>query len=282
MKKTIAILGASLLTALAVAQTAATPNPQYAAFKVGQTWNLGIGELQALGQITLTKAVTDAPFTHPARMFSSIKTWNAIEGEIQMGSAKGLVRVGNPTKDMTALYASVSGRQFHCVFLSPSRGASVRGGGFVYQDGTNTPVAARDTCTLSILTDPTQMMRATSKPEFDNQHWFAKIMPDTNSAWRLEAFNYRFELWFDKLQPNGFTGDADLVRSPDGSTFNDWTFRLFTIGNMARLEMQNASNQMQCDLSLGEFRTNTIFANGSFGLKGEPSKDGPCRVLMTR
>jgi hypothetical protein len=283
MKKVVAILGVSLLTALAVAQTAISPNPQYTAFKVGQTWNLGIGELQKLGQITLTKAVTGTPFLHPARIFSSIKTWDAIEGEIQMGSTKGLVRLGNPEKGMTALYASVAGRQYHCVFLMPSRGASIRGGGFVFQDGTNTPVAAKDQCTLSIVSDPMQIMRATTKPEFSGAEWFSKVLPDANTVWRLEAFNYRFDLWFDKLQPNGFTGDADLIRSPDESFFNDWTFRLFTIGPTAKLEMMNATYQMQCELSLGEFRNNTIFTDGSYGVKGSgESKDGPCRVLVTR
>ena len=283
MKKIVAILGISLLTALAVAQNTTSSNPQFTAFKAGQTWSLSLGDKLNIGKITLNRAITDAPWLHPSPIFSSIKKWVATEGEMQVGSDKGLVRVGNPDKGVTALYANVGTRQYHCVFLMPSRGASVRGGGFVFQDSTNQPSASKDQCTLSLLADPMQLSRATDKPNFSGVDWFTKVLPDANSVWRLESFNYRFELWFDKLQPNGFTGDADLVRGPEGSFFNDWTFRLFTIGPVATIELSSAIYQMQCDLSLGEFRNNTIFTTGSYGVKNsDQSKDGPCRVLVTR
>ena len=285
MKKSlfIGILGMSMLTVLAMAQNAISPNPQFATFKAGQTWSLSLGDKPNVGKIILSKAVADAPWLHPSPIFSGIKKWNATEGEIQIGTDKGLARVGNPDKGFTALYASVAGRQYHCVFLMPFRGASVRGGGFVFQDGTNQPSASKDQCTLSLVTDPMQLSRATDKPNFSGVDWFSKILPDANTVWRLESFNYRFELWFDKLQPNGFTGDADLIRGPEGNFFNDWTFRLFTIGPVATLEMNSAIYQMQCYLSLGEFRNNTIFTDGSFGVKNsDQSKDGPCRILLTR
>jgi hypothetical protein len=283
MKKIVGILGLSMLTALAMAQTAISPNPQFAAFKAGQTWSLSVGDKLNVGKITLTKAVADVPWLHPARIFSSIKNWAATEGEMQVGTDKGLARVGNPDKGMTAMYASVAGRQYHCVFLMPSRGSSVRGGGFVFQDGTAAPSASKDQCTLSLVSDPMQLSRAADKPNFSGVDWFSKVLPDANTVWRLESFNYRFELWFDKLQPNGFTGDADLIRGPEGSFFNDWTFRLFTIGPTAFIELSSATYQMQCSLSLGEFRNNTIITTGSYGVKGSnQSKDGPCRILVTR
>jgi hypothetical protein len=278
MKKQL-LIGTMLLGAVALAQTL-TPNPRYSAFAAGQTWVINAGA-EFSGRMVLNTALKDAPFVHPSPLFTALKKWSPVEGEITSGSSKGSVQVGF-AEGLTAVYAKIGSREHHCVFLMPSRGGSIRGGGYVFKDQNNPVRESKENCTLTLQSDPKQSQNTTPKPDIQGPDWFKPVMPDLNTVWRLEAFNYRFELWFDRVQPNGFTGDVDMVRGAGNEIFNDWTFRLHTLGPTAWVELSSASYNMTCDLSLGTIRGGVIASSGTLARKNDTAKEGPCRILTSR